>query len=82
MADALKNITLLRQSNDDLEKENIDITDKISKIGAKIGGGLSMDGSIQASSKIKGADKLKELKAKNAKLLERLEALKEVIYTF
>ena len=78
LAEAMQNIMLLRKSNDELEQENRDITDKISKIRAKIGGGLELDGSIQASSKIKGAEELNRLKARNAELLQRLQALKEV----
>ena len=61
----MKNIQKLRLSNDELENENRDITDKIAKIRAKIGGGLNLDGSIQASSKMKGIDELNRLKAKN-----------------
>ena len=80
LAEAMDNIRKLRTSNDELEQENRDITDKIAKIRAKIGGGLNLDGSIQASSKMKGLDELNRLKAKNAELLKRLQALKEVNY--
>ena len=74
----MNNIRKLRTSNDELEDENRDITDKIAKIRAKIGGGLNLDGSIQASSKMKGIDELNRLKAKNEELLKRLAQLKEV----
>ena len=78
LAEAMNNIRKLRTSNDELEDENRDITDKIAKIRAKIGGGLNLDGSIQASSKMKGIDELNRLKAKNEELLKRLAQLKEV----
>jgi len=78
LAEAMKNIQKLRLSNDELENENRDITDKIAKIRAKIGGGVNLDGEIQATSKMKGIDELNRLKAKNEELLKRLQQLKEV----